>query len=163
MENIKKYRTVLACCLCILVFIITDSFVLPEKTEKEKVENKKSILRKSRKRASSFIFFTEKSEYFVNANFYSDISIGDSINVTKSIISGVTKKVSKSQNEYFYNQDTRFLTEGLGALFVPFFMIAILLSIKFMPQLNSLKGDINATIGLTTFSILILLSYLFYF
>ncbi len=163
MENIKKYRTILACGLSVFIFIIADTFLLPEKTQQEKIGNKESTIRISRKRASSFILFTSEAEYLVDENFYNNIAIGESITVTKSIISGSTKKISKTYYETSFSLGTRFLVEGAGALFVSFFMIAILLAIKFMPQLNSLKGDLNATIGLTTISILIFILYLFYF
>jgi hypothetical protein len=163
MGQIKKYRIILACSFCVYIFIVVDTFLMPEKIEKESIVDKKSIIRKSKGRASTFTFITANNSYLVDQFFYNTVSNGDSLIVTKSVLTNVTKNIARPNNGFANSYNCRFLIEGSGIIFIPFFAFAILLSFIFMPNLVLLKGEKNASIGLTIFTFLLLLGYLFYF
>lgn len=163
MTKIKKYRIILGCCLCIFLFIVADTFLIPEKVVKERIENKKKIIRTSRKRASTFTCITSDKSYYLDEFFYNTLSIGDTLTVTKSIVSSATKNIARPHNGYANSYDTRLLVAGSGIIFIPFFTIATLLVLTFLPQLSKLEADKNAVYVLSIISTLYLLSYLFNF
>lgn len=132
----------LCCCLFICCFMYVDSYLIPVKEIEEVVTEtmyfKNSGLRKS---STSYEIKTNKDDFDVPKQAYNSIGSGDTITISKSVLTNSIQKLQLLRDNDQYIFDVGFIRARLGMLLLPYLIILIITNLIMNRKLSNSKSQ----------------------
>jgi hypothetical protein len=160
MTRKKLHFTLLFFSLITTCFIYCDTYLIPTRNTTEFVTN---IREKSSYRGGdSYLLTTNRGEYVITETIYESVSVGDSIVIKRSIISGSVQKIAVRKENVIYTYFTGFARVGTGILYVPIVLICNLLLIIFYRIIRNPRAENNLTYAVFIVTMILLFFHISY-
>jgi hypothetical protein len=158
----KNRRAVIFLCFLVSVFMLVDSYFVPKKTKGEIV---KQMRQKEHvginKRFSTYTIETNKKERNFNRDVYYNVSVGDSVYINFSTVTGTLQSLSIYSHSKKETFNIGFINTSIGltSISVAFFLMLIYLLLH-MANYNFEKN--STTIGILLMVIFVITQHFRY-
>ncbi len=116
-----------------------DSYLIPVKFEKEKVENKLSFHQAGRTKTHTYELECSRQSFDVTALAYFNIEVEDSVSISKSTFTNSIQNISlvNSQNNYKYK--IGYLNARMGLIYTPILLLVLIINLILNKKTSNTK------------------------
>ena len=163
-SRLNKTRThyrILLAAIALCLFMYIDAYWVPTKATEEVTLTIRDLESRSKTATShTYLLKTNAREYDITESLYSGISIGDTVIMQRSGLTGSPQKASLIRGEYLYTYEIGFIRARLGLVLLPLIGFGICIFMLFYKKLDNLQGRSNMTYFLFTASLILFLFHL---
>lgn len=116
-----------------------DSYIVPVKYEKEKVENKLYFYQAGRTKSYTYELECTRQSFEVTALAYFNIESGDSISICKSTITNSILNISLITGQNNYNYKIGYLNARMGSIYTPILLLILIINLILNKRISNTK------------------------